>query len=217
MKSQESWNAQELKVLKSFKTPMDVQEYLNKLNYSTTYECKSPRRVMKENNAACVDGALFAAAALEFMGYEPLIVDLEAVQNEKSKYADDDHVIAIYKEENMFGAVAKSNTTLLRFREPVYKSIREVVMSYYEFYFNVNGYKSLRRYSKTVNLEMFNNKNWRTSEEDMEFIVDYLFKVKHYDIAGKKAVRNLSKADPDVMKACFLGAVEEGLYKPEKK
>jgi len=151
---------------------------------------------------------MFAAAALRMIGYPPLIVDMEAKN-------DDDHVIAIFKDNDRWGAVAKSNTTLLRFREPVYKSLRELVMSYFEMYFNTKGYKSLRTYSRPVNLARFDNRDWMTTDEDLEFIGDYLYKRPHIKILSNDEIKKLRQADKDIMKACFLGSNAAGLFKPQ--
>lgn len=163
---------------------------------------------MKEGTAHCFEGALYAAAALRFLGYLPLIVDLTA-------HNDDDHVIAVYKINGFWGAVAKSNTTLLRFREPVYRGLRELVMSYFEMYFNTKGDKSLMQYSLPVNLERFDRRGWMTAEEDLDYIGDYLFSIRHIDIVPEAQRKLLSPADREVLKACFLGSLPSGLYKPK--
>jgi hypothetical protein len=130
---------------------------------------------------------------------------------------DDDHVIAVFKQNNCFGAIAKSNTTVLRFREPVYRTIRELVMSYFDFYFNTLGEKSLRSYSIPVDLSKFDKYNWMTTDEYLEFIGDYLFTIKHYPILTKKIIKQLSLADKEVVNLCFTGSIQEGLFKPRKK
>ena len=193
-----------------FKSPFDIQLFLNSVRYNPDYITNSPRLVMHKKMANCFEGALFAAAVLRMLGHKPLIVDLMA-------YNDDDHVIAVFKQNNLYGAVAKSNTTTLRFREPVYRSIRELVMSYFDFYFNTLGDKSLRSYSNPVDLSKFDKVNWMTTEEDLEFIGDYLFTIKHNKILDAHSVRSLNPADKDVLEICFLGSVPEGLFKPKKR
>lgn len=116
---------------------------------------------------------------------------------------------------NHWGAVAKSNTTVLRYREPVYKNIRELVMSYFDFYLNSNGEKTLRQYSEPVDLKLFNDTNWRTTDKDLEFISDYLYSIKHHNILDKRMIKNLKKADKLLLDATLLGSNPEGLYKPE--
>lgn len=204
------FNSEELSFLRKLKSPSGIQLFLNAANYNSDYVTCSPRKIIKSRTANCFEGALFAAAALRVLGHKPLIVDLIAEN-------DDDHVIAIFKQNNHFGAIAKSNTTTLRFREPVYRTIRELVMSYFDFYFNTLGEKSLRSFSVPVNLERFDKFNWMTTEEDLEFIGDYLFTIKHYLILTKKMIRDLSIADKEVVNLCFTGSIADGLFKPKKR
>ncbi|MHB8904964.1 MAG: hypothetical protein ACYC6D_02440 [Melioribacteraceae bacterium] len=203
-------NEKEEKFFKQFKTPFDIQLYLNSVKYNPDYITYSPRMIMHRQMANCFEGALFAAAVLRMLGHKPLIVDFMA-------YNDDDHVIAVFKQNNLYGAVAKSNTTTLRFREPVYRSIRELVMSYFDFYINTLGDKSLRSYSNPVNLSMFDKFNWMTTDDDLEFIGDYLFTIKHNKIVDAKSIKSLSPADKDVLEICFIGSDPNGLFKPKKK
>ena len=130
------------------------------MEYNPEYITNSPRKVLQCKKANCFEGALFAAAALKIIGFKPLIVDF-MTEN------DDDHVIAVFKQDNYYGAVAKSNTKLLRYREPVYRTLRELVMSYFDFYFNTLGELSLRSYSNPVNLSKFDKFNWMTTDEDL--------------------------------------------------
>jgi hypothetical protein len=204
------FNKEELQIIRGFKSPAGIQKFLNETDYNPDYITGSPRKIIKSRKANCFEGALFAAAALRVMGHKPLIVDLIAEN-------DDDHVIAIFKQNNCYGAVAKSNTTVLRFREPVYKTLRELVMSYFDFYFNTLGEKSLRSYSAPVNLSRFDKYNWMTTDEDLEFIGDYLFTMKHYTILTPRMIRDLSEADKEVVNLCFTGSIDEGLFKPKKK
>jgi len=206
----EKFSLSEQDFLKSLKSPSGIQRFLNETKYNPDYITCSPKKIIYSKTANCFEGALFAAAALRLLGHKPVIVDLMAEN-------DDDHVIAIFKQNNCYGAVAKSNTTVLRFREPVYRTIRELVMSYFDFYFNTLGEKSLRSYSIPVNLERFDKYNWMTTDEDLEFIGDYLFTIKHYPILTKKMIRDLSEADKEVVDLCFTGSIDEGLFKPKKR
>ena len=145
------WTKDEITFLKTLTDPDKIQGFLDSIDYNPNYECRSPRWVIRKRSAHCFEGALFAAAALEFLGYKPLIVDMKS-------FNDDDHVIAVFTENGHWGAVAKSNFTSLRYREPVYRSLRELIMSYFDFYFNLNGDKSLRSYSLPLDLSVYNNK-----------------------------------------------------------
>jgi hypothetical protein len=200
----------ELKPLKLFKKPHDIQLFLNNLRYNPDKWTNSPGKVLRKQKANCFEGALFAAAALREIGYKPLIVDLMAVN-------DDDHIIALFKHNNCFGAVAKSNTTTLRFREPVFKTLKELILSYFEFYFNTIGEKTLRSYSNPVDLSQFDKLNWMDTDDNLDYIGDYLYTVKHHNILDRKSVLNLSKADHDLINLCFAGSVPEGLFKPKEK
>jgi hypothetical protein len=203
------WNKDEIKFLKNLNNPAKIQAFLDSIDYNPNYECRSPRWVMKKRSAHCFEGALFAAAALQFTGYRPLIVDMRAVN-------DDDHVIALFREEGYWGAVAKSNFTSLRFREPVYRSIRELIMSYFDFFFNTDGYKSLRSYSLPFDLTVFESRNWRTTDEDLEYIGDKIESLHHFPVVTEKMVKKLYIASDSMLKAGLLGSKPEGLFKPEK-
>lgn len=199
----------ELKVFSSFKKPHDIQLFLNDIKYNPEYVTRSPKMVLKHKVANCFEGALFAAAALRMLGNKPLIVDMMAKN-------DDDHVISVFKKNGLWGAVAKSNTTVLRFREPVYRTVRELVMSYFDFYFNTLGEKSLISYSNPVDLSKFDKYNWMTTENDLEFMGDYLFEIHHNEIFSKTA-RPLNYADKELVDLCFSGSITEGLFVPRKK
>jgi len=199
------WKPEEIRSISGFKKPYDIQAFLDSIPYNPAGECRSPRKVLAERKAHCFEGALFAAAMLRELGHLPLIVDMVADN-------DDDHVIAVFQSGELWGAVAKSNTSALRYREPVYRSVRELIMSYFDLYFNILGEKSLRSWSRPVNLNRFNNRGWATSDEDLEFIGDYLATVRHYPIAAPAVLAGLEKADRLLMEAVFLGANPTGLY-----
>ena len=169
----------------------------------------SPLIVERARQANCFDGAVYAAAALETLGYPPLIVDLVARN-------DDDHVIAVYFSKG-WGAIAKSNTTMLRSREPVYRSLRELVMSYFDGYFNTDGYMTLRSYSAPVNLKRFDSIAWRTTGDPLDSIQDWLFRIRHYPLITRQMERELAQAGPEVMRACFLTSDRKGLFRPKRK
>jgi hypothetical protein len=193
--------------MRQFRNPEEIQKFLNSLKYRKDGGAVSPLVVERTRRANCFDGAVYAAAALETLGYPPLIVDMVARN-------DDDHVIAVYHADG-WGAVAQSNTTMLRSREPVYRSIRELVMSYFDGYFNIYGFKTLRSYSLPVNLRKFDALQWRTTAERLDPIEDCLVKSRHYRLITKKMERRLAKAEPIVMRACFLGSNRRGLYQPK--
>jgi hypothetical protein len=202
-----SWTKEETEFLKTLSSPDNIQSFLDSLSYNPSYECRSPRWVIKKKTAHCFEGALFAAAALQHLGYPPLIVDMKAEN-------DDDHVIAVYKFRKLWGSIAKSNFTTLRSREPVYRTLRELVMSYFDFYFNLAGDKSLRSYSLPLNLNIYHSKNWSTTDQDLEYIGDRLEQLRHFPVIKKEMITQLNKASDILLKAGLLGADEKGLYKP---
>src|SRR5262245_7834381 len=147
----------------------------------------SPRRVLRERTAHCLEGAIFAAAALRVLGFPPLLVDLEAVQ-------DSDHVIAVYRVRDHWGAIAKSNFSGLRYREPVYRSLRELVMSYFEGYINLRGDRTLRAYSAPIDLARFDraHPDWMVTERDLWWIPELLLHVPHTPLLSAPMIRALS-------------------------
>ncbi|MFA6456621.1 MAG: transglutaminase-like domain-containing protein [Bacteroidota bacterium] len=200
-----SWTAGELKTLRTLTTPFKIQQLLDKMEYSAESRYRCPRSVLKDKKAHCFDGAVFAAAMLHRLGYKPLIVDMQAVR-------DDDHVIAIFKKDGMFGAVAKSNFTGLRFREPLYRDVRELVMSYFESFYNLNKEKSLRQFS--VPLDLSSYKNFEFDEEVMEVIGLKLSYIPVTKLMTPAQIRSLQKVDPRTYKAGMLGSIRKGIYKP---
>jgi hypothetical protein len=204
------WNAEELKILKKLDSPYKIQTYLDNIDYNSVIETRSPRYVMLNQRAHCTEGALFAAACLEFTGYSPLVVDLQAEN-------DDDHVIAIYKLRDSWGAVAKSNFTTIRYREPVYRSLRELAMSYFDFYFNTLGEKTLRAYSLPHNLNRFNNICWKTTEKDLDDIGNWLTGVKHIPLINSAQAKNLAFVGDYLLKSSLIGSNPAGLYTPKPK
>ena len=205
-----TWTKAEISRLGRLDTPMKVQLLLNNLEYDPVPGTRSPRWVMRERKANCFEGALLAAAVLEHHGRPPLLVDLRAVN-------DDDHVVAVFKNNGLWGAVAKSNYTTLRYREPVYRSVRELVMSYFDFYFNPLREKTLREYSRPMCLNRFDADGWRTTDEDISLIGDALNNVRHFRIIPPARARHLEPIDKDVFRAGMLGANKAGLFKAKAK
>jgi len=188
----------ELRKLRSLKTPHGIQRYLDDMPYHLEDTSWAPRRVLRENTSHCFEGAIFAAAALRANGFPPLIMDLEAEH-------DTDHVIAIYRLDGHWGAVAKSNYTGCRYREPVYRSLRELAMSYFNLYFNLRRERTLRRFSRPVNLRRFDDQNWMTTEKPLWFIVNYLFTIRHYPLLRPGMVKKLNRVDERLFQAECLG------------
>jgi hypothetical protein len=192
------YSSEEKAIFKKLDTPKKIQDFLDTLqiNFEKSGEtCMSPRFVLKIKKAHCMEGAMLAAAVLEFHGYQPLVVDLRAVKH------DYDHVIAVFRQYGCWGAISKTNHAVLRYREPIYKTIRELVLSVFHEYFDDLGRKNLRDYSLPVNLSRFNKLDWRTSEKDLWDIPYELDRVKHYRILTRAQIKNLRKADRIEIKA----------------
>ncbi len=191
-------NEKEVKILKALNTPRKIQDFLNKIpiNFEEKGDtCFSPKKVLMENKAHCMEGALLAAAALRINGEKPLVLDLTSTPK------DFDHVVCVFKRDGRWGAISKTNHAVLRYREPVYKDVRELVMSFFHEYFDDNGKKTLRSYSLPVDLSKFDYLNWMASEEDVWPIPDYLAKVKHFPILTRSQISGLRKADSSEIEA----------------
>jgi hypothetical protein len=154
--------------------------------------------VLREATAHCLEGAIFAAAALRVLGYPPLILDLEADQ-------DTDHVIAIFRSRGHWGAVAKSNFSGCRYREPVYRTLRELALSYFNIYFNLRGERTLRRYSRPVNLARFDYRHWMTTESDIWFIAEHLCEIPHRRLLKPGMEKYLTRVDERTMRGEMTG------------
>jgi len=192
----------ELRRLRALGTPPRIQHFLDNLPYHHGNTAWSPRRVLREHRAHCLEGAIFAAAALRANGYPPLLLDLEAV-------FDVDHVLAVYRNDSHWGALGKSNFAGLRFREPVYRSLRELVMSYFDQYYNLRGDRTLRGYSQPVNLRRFDRLHWMTSEQDVWFIPEYLCHIRHRPLLSSTQERRLTRLDPRSRAAGLVGYSKE--------
>ena len=190
----------EWRALRALRTPVGIQRALEAMPYHVASSVWSPRRVLREGTAHCLEGAIFAAAALRIQGFAPLLLDLEAVQ-------DADHVIAVFRVRGHWGAIAKSNFSGLRFREPVYRSVRELVMSYFEGYINRRGERTLRAYSRPTNLARFDRRRrgWMTSERDLWWIAEHLAKVPHTRLLTAATTRSLSRVDRRSFEAAVVG------------
>jgi len=197
--------AREWSALRRLSTPEKIQRFLDsEIGYNKEPDgstCRSPRRVLRDRVAHCLEGALFGAAALRAQGLPPLLLDLEAVR-------DDDHVLAIFKQRGHWGAIAKSNYAGLRFREPVYRGLRELVISYFEHYFNLAGEKTLRSYSRPVNLARFDRIAWMTAEEDLWGVSDYLFSISHTPLLTRGLERGLNRVDRRLFAAGLVGRAD---------
>jgi hypothetical protein len=191
----------DLRTLRSLNTPAKIQKFIDAIPYDYADTARSPRRVLRERAGHCMEGALLAAAALRVNGYPALLMDLEAVR-------DDDHVVALYREHGLWGGIAKSNYAGLRFRAPIYRTLRELALSYFEHYYNLRGERTLRAYSSAVKLSRFDSQHWMTSEEDVWCVAEYLVEARHYPLFPHKIASKLPRLDRRSYEAGMHGSVK---------
>jgi len=181
-------------------TPQKIQHFLDAIPYNLETDgetFRSPRRVLRDGTANCIEGAVMAAAALRVQGATPLLMDLTAVH-------DEDHVIAPFRRRGHWGAIATSKFTGLRYREPVYRTLRELAMSFFEHYFNMAGERTLRGYGRPVNLCRFDAMRWMTREEDLWPVAEHLERIPHVTLLGPPLTRGLTRLDERQRRADLL-------------
>jgi hypothetical protein len=191
-------------------SPFKIQAFLNTIPYSEDDFYRCPLRVLRDRKGHCFDGALFAAMALRRIGHPPLIVEL--IPNCR----DDDHIIALYKLHGCWGAVAQSNFTGIRFREPVYRGLRELAMSYFEQFFNSIGEKTLVGYRVPINLKVFDHLDWMTSDAGLENLSIAMDRYKIHPVITATMAAGLSPVDERSLRAGLMGSKQAGLFKLPK-
>jgi hypothetical protein len=199
------WTKGELATLRRLSNPDKVQSFLDELPYRCADGHLSARAALRDNQAHCFDGSLLAAAALERAGFSPRLIDLCAVR-------DDDHVICGFQYRGRWGAVAKSNFPGLRFREPIYRDPRELVVSYFEFYFNLEGEKSLREFSEPLRLPSRRRLDWECDDSAGDLVVDLLTAQRHHSILEARQGRRLRPLDARLFKSQLVGVNMKGAY-----
>lgn len=189
----------EMAILRPLSTPRKIQDYLDTLgmNFEKNGDsCRSPRCVLREQEAHCMEGAMLAAVALRIAGFKPLVMDLKATED------DEDHVVALFQINKHWGALSKTNHGVLRYREPVYRTVRELALSFFHEYFLKDGRKTLRSYSVPVNLSRFDAQGWMTDEENVWYIPEFLDDARHFPILSKSQIAGLRRADPIEREKC---------------
>ena len=183
----------ELKIFRALNTPRKIQDFIDQIpmNFEEHGDtCLSPCRVLRENKAHCMEGAMVAAVALRLAGWKPLVVDL------KSSMRDVDHVIAVFEMHGCWGAISKTNHGVLRYREPIYKNIRELAISYFhEYYLLTDGAKTMRSYSSPFDLSRFDARGWMTADEDVWYVPHSIDSVRHFPLLTKSQIVRLRPAD----------------------
>ncbi|MFI5388902.1 MAG: hypothetical protein ACHQY2_04210 [Candidatus Eremiobacterales bacterium] len=193
------FSAREWRTLRSLKTPAGIQRLLNALSYHDADTAWSPRRVLREGTGHCLEGGILAAAALRAIGHAPLILDLEGEK-------DDDHIIAVYRERGHWGAVSKSHFNGLRERPPIFRTPRELALSYFEDYYNGRGERTLRRYSRPIDLSRFDHLDWMTTERPIWFVPRYLVEeARHIPLISRAQAKSLVRLDRLSIQAGLIG------------
>jgi len=198
----------EKNLMDSLDTPFKIQAFLDMMVYPGGEDNRPPIEVLRQREAHCFDGALFAAAALRLLGFEPLIIDMLPDPGK-----DDDHVLALFKVSGCWGAIAKSNYSGLRFREPIHRTLRELVLTYFEDSFNIKGEKTLRYYSRPVHLTRFDCLNWMTDSRGLDAVEKHLDQVKLIPLITPEQAAYLSPVDKRSFDAGTLGLNYDGVYK----
>jgi hypothetical protein len=201
------WTKGEISFLKRHRTPERAQDLLDSLPYRCEDGHFSARSALREGRAHCFDGSLLAAAALTRGDCVPMLIDLCAAR-------DDDHILCGYKWKGYWGAVAKSNFPGLRFREPIFKSPRELVLSYFELYFNMQREKSLRSFSKPLRLPIRTRLDWECDDSAGDVLVDLLNAQHHYPIIAPRHASRLRTVDRRFFQSQLVGVNQKGVYRP---
>jgi hypothetical protein len=189
----------ELRTLRALGTPVRIQKFLDELRYNEADTVYSPRMVLRHGRAHCLEGALLAAAALRLSGKAPLLFDLEAVN-------DTDHVVTLFRERGAWGAIGLSNFAGLRYRSPIYRSLRELALSYFEDYLNYRRERTLRNFSRPVDMRRFDSRNWMTEEKNLWYVAEYLCDIPHTPLLTPAMERSLTRADARTMRAAMVGS-----------
>ena len=206
VKLMNTWTPDEKRQFKKLNTPFRIQLFLDTLKYNIDDITRSPREVLRTGKAHCFDGAMLAAAALEQIGFPPLLIDLRA------NGEDDDHILAVFKQNGRWGAIGKSNYTSCRYRDPVFTSLRELAISYFCIYFNLAGKKTLREYSGAFDLRKVKDIDWRFTKDDLDALGTRIDETKHFWLIPRSSERMLSPADDRSYKAETLGLDPRGAF-----
>jgi hypothetical protein len=202
------------RIFLSLDSPAAIQSYVDSLPYIGEFRDRCPLDVMKDAQCHCLDGGLFAALALRRIGYPGLLVDLVPARDRQGRNLDDDHVLAIYRRNGAWGAVAKSNFAWLRFREPVYRSLRELAMSYFEAYVSINGLKVLRGYTRPLDISKHDHLKYAWSEPGATELYGRLYRRKSVPLISKKAEGLLQPADQRAYDSGYAGVNLDWVYRP---
>ncbi len=207
-----TWTPAERSVLRTLRRPEDVQRFVDELPYNKEAAgetCRSPRRVLRDGTAQCFEAAVFAAAALRFHGHRPLVLLLAAVR-------DEHHLLALYRERKdggAWGAIGKSKFVGLRFRDPVFRTPRELAMSYFESYYNEDAEKTLLSISRPIDLSRRDGRDWERAEEDVWDLSEWIGLHPVQPLVTPAQARRLRRVEP----VAFAQGLLPGLTHPPRE
>lgn len=188
----------EFAVLQRLATPERIQAYLNAtpINHEIGGETVlSVREVIRQRRAHCIEGAMLAACALWVHGETPWVMHLDCHES------DFPHVIALFRRAGAWGAISKTNGAPLRYRDPIYRTLRELALSYFHEYSNRRGHKTLRSYSCAFDMRRIDPQEWVTAEKSCWSAHDRITELRHYPLISRRQERFLAKRDAFERKA----------------
>ena len=203
------------KTFRGLQSPIDIQHYLDGLRYVGEERDRCPLDVMKDKQCHCLDGGLFAALALRRIGDPGLLIDLVPLIDPKGRKMDDDHVLAVFRRNGRWGAMAKSNFPWLRYRDPVYRSLRELVMGYFEVYFSVNRVKVLRGYTRPLDIGKYDDLHYAWDEEGAVRLYKKFYARKAVPLISPDSEKLLVAADQREYASAFMGIDWDWVYQPK--
>jgi hypothetical protein len=189
--NKDAFSAPEFRALKKLRTPRKIQDFLDTLPINKELRgdtCTSPLVTLRRNKAHCMEGALVAALALWMHGHRPLILDLKTTRD------DVDHLVALFRLHGHWGGITKTNHAVLRYREPIYRDVRELAVSYFHEYFKDTGKKTLRAFSDPFDLSKWKG-DWITAEHDLWDLQDAIDRSPHHAILDRRQIAGLRRAD----------------------
>jgi hypothetical protein len=206
--------AEERAAFSGLDSPPAIQAFVDDLAYSSDPIYRCPRSVLRDRRAHCYDGAVLAAAALRRIGHRPRIVELLP---DPIDPRDDDHLLAVFQHDGLWGAVGKSNFVGLRYREPIHRTLRELVLTYFEAYYNLDREKTLRGYTRPLDLSRFDRIDWVVRDAALDTIAEALERSRKAWLLTPATVATLSLLDRRSFEAGLLGADEAGLHRPPRR